>query len=217
MSISIFPHMIRRETALEPLTIEELNTIKLFQEKALNVANAKRLQNSNPFCSFLINRADKSVESFESNTPEIEKIEVLALRFRFFFAEKEPTHVFKILNLLTRKAKDDWAKNYIAYLRSWHKDFLSRTNTSQAFGQPTKNEEIINLWFNAEFFHQDPDKKRQLDELNSSISKEASLFQLNTGLRLCISNIENIYTVIHKITETHQFICTPNHHFQRKA
>ncbi len=217
MSISILQHMVRRESVLLPLTDEELEAIQLFQMKALNVASAKKLQNSIPFCSVSFSSGDGSVASFNSNTPEMEEIEVLALRFRFFFADKEPTHVFKILNLLSKKATDKWAKNYISYLRSWHKDFLSLTHVSKQFGYPVKNEEIINLWFNAEFFHQDKNKRNQLNQINSLISKEASLFQLNTGLRLCISNIENIYRVIHKVTVNHQIICTPNHHFERNV
>lgn len=214
MSITVFPYLVSRQSALLPLSEEELEAIKLFKEKALKLGSARDNQGQPPMAKFTIDRTNNSVISFESNVPEIEKIESISIRFRFFFADKEPTHIFKILNLLAKKSTDQWAKNYIARIRAWHKAFLEQTDTSEKLGYPVKNEEIINLWFNSEIFHQDKEKKRKLEEINKNISHEASLFQLNTALRMCTSNIESIYRIIYKTDNEHHFIYTPNHHFE---
>ncbi len=214
MSIIVSPYLVSRQSALLPLTEEEVDVILLFKEKALKLGSTRNNQRQFPIAKFTIDKLNGSVIAFESNVPKIETIENISLKFRFFFAEKEPTHVYKILNLLSRKATDQWAKNYIARLRVWHKAFLEGTETSEKFGYPVKNEEIINLWFNSEIFHQDKEKRKKLDEINEKISHEASLFQLNTALRLCTSNIESIYRIVYKTEKEHQFIYTPNHHYE---
>jgi len=214
MSIIIFPYLVSRQSALLPLAEEEFEAILLFKEKALKLGHARNNQNQLPIAKFTIDKSSERVISFESNIPDIEKIENIALKFRFFFADKEPTHIYKILNLLSKKSTDQWAKNYIARVRLLHKTFLERADTSEKFGHPVKNDEIINLWFNSDIFHQDKVKREKLDEINNVLGQEASLFQLNTALRMCTNNIESIYRMIHKTDKDHQFIYTPSHHFE---
>lgn len=216
MCITIFPYLVSHESALTPLTDDELMAFNLFREKAERLYGA--LKGSQfPVAKYTIEKNSKKVVGFESNNPEFNEIELLAVKFRFFYAEKEPTHVFKVLNILSRHATDPWAKNYISTIRLWHKEFLDKSDTSKIFGHPVSNENIINLWFNSEIFHQDQEKIAQLSRINANIGKEASIHQLNTSLRLCTTNVYDIYRMIYKTTKEHQFIYTPSHHFDRST
>jgi len=212
MSITIHPHLVRRQTAVSSLTVDEARSIDLFNEKARMLKEGKREQCHIPLAKFTMD-AQGACLRFEGNTPARSSVEVLATRYRFFFADKEPTHAFKIFNLLYKKAEDPWARNYIAFLRAQLNSFLNDCSISSKIGFPIKNKEIIDLWFNAEIFHIDQPKRERLAEINRHVSDEASLFQLNTALRLCTSNIEALFHITHQTNPVHLFIYTPNHHF----
>jgi len=216
MSITIFPYLVSHKSALTPLTDDELRAFDLFREKAERLRLALKGAKI-PIAKYTIETSSNKVVEFASNNPKFDEIELLAVKFRFFFAEKEPTHVFKVLNILSRRATDSWAKNYISTIRQWHKDFLNQSDTSNMFGHPVSNEKIINLWFNSEIFHQDEEKIAQLSSVNAKIGKEASIHQLNIALGLCATNVDAIYRVIHKTTKEHQFLYTPSHHFERST
>ena len=216
MCITIFPYLVSHKSTLKELTVDELRAFALFREKAerlhLTLKDTKL-----PIATYTIDRSSNKVVKFSSNNPAFDEIELLSVKFRFFFAEKEPTHVFKVINILSKCATDPWAKNYISIIRLWHKKFLEKSDTSSIFGHRISNERIINLWFNSEIFHQDEEKITQLSCINENIGKEASIHQLNTALRLCATNVDAIYRIIHKTTKEHQFIYTPSHHFERST
>ncbi|MEW6444484.1 MAG: hypothetical protein AB1479_00380 [Pseudomonadota bacterium] len=216
MCITIFPHLVSHKSAIEQLTDDELRTFKLFREKTERLYRAMK-GTKIPIAKYTIERSSKKVVAFESRNPRFDEIELLAIKFRFFFAEKEPTYVFKVLNILSRCATDPWAKNYISRIRLWHREFLDQTDTSGKFGHPVSNEKIINLWFNSEIFHQDEEKSTQLNYVNEKIGVEASIYQLNIALRLCTTNVIAIYNTIHKTSKEHPFIYTPSHHFERRT
>ncbi len=216
MCITIFPYLVSHKSALTPLTDDELRAFSLFREKAERLRLALK-GTKPPIAKYTIDKSSNKVVGFASNNPEFDEIELLAVKFRFFFAEKEPTHVFRVLNILSKCATDPWAKNYISRIRLWHKEFLDMSDTSNVFNHPVSNEKIINLWFNSEIFHQDEEKIAQLSYVNKKIGKEASIHQLNTALRLCTTNVDAIYRTIHKTTKEHQFIYTPSHHFERST
>lgn len=213
MEITIFPHMTNRESELENLKDEELRDILLFKERAINLANAQHRYNKLPASTISFDTTGNPI-NFEANMPDEDEIINIAVKYRFFYGNKEPTKFEKIANLIRRKAKDEWAINYIDHIKMWHKQAMKNFDTSNALGHPISNKEILNLWFNSKFFHSDFQKQEKLENINHIIGQKASLFQLYGAITKCACHIKSFYSVIHKIDSNSNMIYTPNHHFR---
>lgn len=213
MSLTIFPHMVSRKSKLQPLTEQELKNIALFKERIEKMAAAQKKYQNIPISKTSVD-VNGVVVGFEANTPDVDDIVTLAIKFRFFYADKEPTQFEKVVNLIRRKAADEWARNYIDYIKLWYKDSMKACDTSKKLGHPVTNREIINLWFNSEFFHSEVAKREKLEDVNQNIGECGSLYQLYTAIVRCASHINSFYSVIHKLETGHEYIYTPNHHFR---
>ena len=205
--------MISRVTEIESLSIDEMNQVTLYKERAIDLSLAQQKYQTTPVSSFSRDN-NNSVVSFQSNTPEIDHILILATKFRFFYADKEPTQFEKFSNLLRNKAKDEWARNYIDLVKIWYKESMNSTDTTENLGHPIKNREIINLWFNSKFFHSDSSKRKKLDDIHQTVGKGASLFQLYLSIVRCSTHIQYLYAVVHQLSAENMVLCTPNHHFR---
>ncbi len=211
--LTIFPYMISHVTDIEPLSSEQAQQLLLFKERAEDLAEAQRKYQNVPMSSYSRDPADR-VSTFQANTPDIDHIATMAMKFRFFYADKEPTQFEKVSGLLRRKAKDEWAINYIDRIALWYKHAMRSTDTTGALGSPTTNREILNLWFNSKFFHSDAQKREKLENIHQVVGKEASLFQLYIAIVQCANHIKSLYVVAHKTTDKNLIICTPSHHFR---
>lgn len=212
--MTIFPHMISHVTEIEPLSSEEIQQLALFKERAEDLAAAQRKYQNIPVSSYSTEPAGR-VSTFRANTPDIDNIANMAMKFRFFYSEKEPTHFERVAGLLRRKAKDEWAINYIDRTMLWYKHSMKSTDTTGDLGNPITNKEILNLWFNSKFFHSDAKKREKLEGIHQVVGKEASLFQLYLAIVKCSTQIRSLYVVMHKTTDENLVICTPSYHFRR--
>ncbi|MFC1589678.1 hypothetical protein ACFL3P_05370 [Pseudomonadota bacterium] len=211
--MNILPHMISHVTEIEPLSDIEIEQINLYKERAVDLSLSQEKYQNIPISSYSTNHGNRT-DSFESNTPEIDHIIILATKFRFFYAEKERTQFEKVANLLRNKAKDEWARNYIDHIKLWYKDAMKSTDATGNLGHPVTNREILNLWFNSKFFHSDSDKRNKLDDIHQSVGEGASLFQLYLAIVKCSTNIQYLYSVVHQLNNEANILCTPNHHFR---
>ncbi len=212
--LNIPDFLIERETELSSLRDNELSAILEFKKRAEEFEIAMKRYYKGAISSRQItDDIDIKKSTFKANTPDIEHIEYLALKFRFFYAEKEPTRVERIIGILRKNAKDEWAKNYIDRLRALYLNAMNRTRMSSEMGYSVSNREIINLWFNSEFFHSDIDKRERLQLINNAISGKVSLFQLYTAISGVSTQINSLYAVVHQVSNESCLIYTPNHHF----
>jgi len=83
-------------------------------------------------------------------------------------------------------------------------------------GHAVSNRDIINLWFNSDFFHSDVDKRKRLNTLNQSVSEQVSLFQLYLAITCVSQQLKSVYAITQKISLDVNIICTPNHNFEKK-
>lgn len=211
-------YLIRRESEIVPLSEQQLSNIYEFRRRvenyyeALNryqvLAMSKHLRSDN---------VEIRKATFEANTPDIDHIQNLALKFRFFYADREPTKLESIINLLRRQAQDEWARNYLDLLRMQYNGIMNSCDISKNMGLAVSNREIINLWFNSDFFHSDVDKRKKLNDINQSISEEVSLFQLYLAITSVSVQLKLVYAVTHRISLDENIICTPNHHFKQNS
>lgn len=211
-------YLIRRESEIVPLSEQQLSNIYEFRRRVENYYEALNRYQVLAMSKHLISdNVEIRKATFEANTPDIDHIQNLALKFRFFYADREPTKLESIINLLRRQAQDEWARNYLDLLRMQYNGIMNSCNISKNMGLAVSNREIINLWFNSDFFHSDVDKRKKLNDINQSISEEVSLFQLYLAITSVSVQLKLVYAVTHRISLDENIICTPNHHFKQNS
>ncbi|HFG6797422.1 Uncharacterised protein [Acinetobacter baumannii] len=211
-------YLIRRESEIVPLSEQQLSNIYEFRRRVENYYEALNRYQVLAMSKHLISdNVEIRKATFEANTPDIDHIQNLALKFRFFYADKEPTKLESIINLLRKQAQDEWARNYLDLLRMQYNGIMNSCDISKNMGLAVSNREIINLWFNSDFFHSDVDKRKKLNDINQSISEEVSLFQLYLAITSVSVQLKLVYAVTHRISLDENIICTPNHHFKQNS
>ncbi|HFG6934903.1 MULTISPECIES: hypothetical protein [Acinetobacter calcoaceticus/baumannii complex] len=211
-------YLIRRESEIVPLSEQQLSNIYEFRRRVENYYEALNRYQVLAMSKHLISdNVEIRKATFEANTPDIDHIQNLALKFRFFYADREPTKLESIINLLRRQAQDEWARNYLDLLRMQYNGIMNSCDISKNMGLAVSNREIINLWFNSDFFHSDVDKRKKLNDINQSISEEVSLFQLYLAITSVSVQLKLVYAVTHRISLDENIICTPNHHFKQNS
>lgn len=216
MTIVIWPHMTTRQSAVVGMETSEFTDIFLFRQRVEQFARSLARRTSPPIAKKTIDRNTGEVIAFEANTPDVDEVLVLATRFRLFYAQGDSTQFQKILRTVRRRVQDDWADGYLDKLDIRYKEAMKDTHISKDLGHPITNREIIDLWFNSEFFHSDPKKRETLESIHTVIGETPSLFQLYVAIGRCAAHIQALYSVVHRLDASHPFIYTPNHHFGRQ-
>lgn len=213
-NIEICEIYTRRETLLLNLNEQQVANIQEFKRRALDLNEILKKYNRGAISSFLITEdLEKKKASFKASTPDENLIELLSLKFRFFFAENEKTNYTKFINSIIHNTDDKLAKSYLKLLKNQYNSEMTSTCVSEDFGSPTTNRDMLNLWFNSEIFHSDFDKRRKLKDINTAISRNVSIYQLFVAIKSLNSSIRRLYRVLHKFNEEQFIICTPEHDF----
>ena len=124
-------------------------------------------------------KGEKADEGFQTRdeikVPDEETIKSFLLSFRVFYMEGEHTNFYSICNLLYKKILDKKVRNDMVTIRS---NYTKALNTSfigiNFLGKSYSPKDIVDLWFNAEYFHTDTEKVKELDKIVISPCK--SLF-----------------------------------------
>ena len=216
--MEIHEYLIRRESEITPLSEDEYFRICDFRRRVESyLETLKRYQVLAIAQHAISDDIEFKKATFKANTPDIDHIRTLSMKFRFFYLEREPAKFESIISLLRKKAKDEWACSYLDSLRKQYHALMDQNIVSNSMGYPVSNREIINLWFNSDFFHSDFDKREKLININQSISEKASIFQLYTAITCVCTQLRSVYAIVHKISSDTNIICTPNHDFRRKS
>jgi len=135
---------------------KEKYSLEIYRDKVQELINSRFLKQESLF-KFL-----------NGGKPDEEQITFFLSKYRFFYLKKEPTHFYKICNILEKNVRDKKQKESIRSIRKIYKRILEG-GTGFVFSDKLKSkqspEENIDLWFNAFYFHSDKDKKEQLEKL----------------------------------------------------
>lgn len=116
---------------------------------------------------------------FEATLPPEEQIAEYLMAFRFFYLQDEPTNFYKVLRIMGKHAQQPEVQLALKHLRmKWHNAlFQSAINLSLNDSQITATR-VLDLWFNAHYFHSDSIKTKALNELNEVFSEKFSKYML---------------------------------------
>ena len=125
--------------------------------------------------------AGKGIE-FHANLPDEIEVEQLFTRFRPFFLKKEPSYFYSVCKIVSEQ--NDISKGEVEKARTLYKNAMNSTgpieiNFIGSGLKRLKSEEIINLWYNAHYFHSDKDKEEKLQNFNTVLSED---FTKNTAV-----------------------------------
>jgi len=141
--------------------------------------------------------------SITADLPSEALLKELYMAFRFFYLHKEPSNFNRISKIIKRAANNEFVNRFVNHLKDQWSGALFRNNV---FGIGIDNQEInakrlLDLWFNAHYFHSDERKEGELEFINSILTTDFSIFMLansvfeasNAVIRLyeSIANLEN--------------------------
>ncbi len=121
-----------------------------------------------------VDRSDTKGPIISGSLPDKYVLEALYRRFRFFILEKEKANYRRLIKVLGSAVTDETAR---LFYKQERKEFLKTDIVDFAFisHEPRySGDEILNLWFNAVYFHDEEEKIEKLVELENLISKNGA-------------------------------------------
>lgn len=154
------------------LTSDEYRCIKLFQIRVCELQKTTIIS-SNVNIESKIDLTVGEPFLISANIPPEKELKELFLAFRFFYLNDEPSNFFKIANILSKMAKNKTITEMIRnYKKRWENSLFRGTISYDK--QRLTSQKILDLWFNAHYFHQLQDREQELEKLNSYFSIEGS-------------------------------------------
>ena len=143
-------------------------------------------------------KVDKGFQTrFEIKVPDEETIKSFLLSFRVFYMEGEHTNFYSISNLLYKKIFDKKVRNDLVTIRS---NYTKALNTSfigiNFLGKSYSPKDIVDLWFNAEYFHTDIEKVKDLDKIVISPGKSLFFYLLIDAVITLTNQISMLKEII---------------------
>ena len=162
------------------LAEEEWKTLQAFCEKARRLGHTKLVSSGESYIHGRFHYdVDKGTE-FSATLPPEEQVAEFLMAFRFFYLQNEPTHFLKVLALLGRHAKDnEEAKIGLkSYRQQWEGALFQESVQITCDHKKITAMRVIDLWFNAHYFHTDSMKSAELEELKKFVSEPFAKFML---------------------------------------
>jgi len=143
-------------------------------------------------------KVDKGFQTrCEIKVPDEETIKSFLLSFRVFYMEGEHTNFYSICNLLYKKILDKKVRNDMVTIRS---NYTKALNTSfigiNFLGKSYSPKDIVDLWFNAEYFHTDIEKVKELDKIVISPGKSLFFYLLIDAVITLTNQISMLKEII---------------------
>lgn len=163
--------MARRYISSQGFTHRE--SLELFVHRAEELLNSRLILNGiGTSLSFNFDRT-KGL-SLSSEQPDEELLRSFLLTFRRFISEKEAVFLFRIFNLCQQCLSSDKLKEHLIEARQhWSRELRGGKTGNVRFnlsGQNVNPEYITDLWINGFYFHDSPQKLRELEQLLSNHS-----------------------------------------------
>ena len=116
---------------------------------------------------------------FEATLPPEEQVAEYLMAFRFFYLQDEPTYFYKILRIMGKHAQQPEVQQALKHLRmKWHNALFQSAVNLSLNDNPITASRVLDLWFNAHYFHSDAIKTQALKELNEVFSEKFSKYML---------------------------------------
>ncbi len=178
---------------------EEKRSILAYKERAAQLLGTRIMKESGAIHLRLSYELGKPLIARVQLPPE-EELRSFYMAFRFFYLQKEPSNFLRVANILDFRASSDMVSQYVKALKDQWNGALARKGWSLSVnGEELTTSLLINLWFNAHYFHSDDDKGRRLQELSGILSTEFNRYLLADAVFDASKAVTRLYDSIKTI------------------
>lgn len=139
---------------------------------------------------------------FASTTPDDKSLRSFLVVFRHFISKDEPVYLFKIYNVCLERLSSDEIKGYLVNARTrWQSELKAGGFALNYNGHEYSPEEILDLWINGYFFHNDHEKfslLRNLQPLESALFRHKFVGHLLEGTRNVLYVAQTVKAALHE-------------------
>jgi len=163
----------------ERINDEDWKLLQSFCERAQRLASTKILTEGKSaiHCEWKWEK-DRGLR-YEVSLPPEEQIAEFLMAFRFFYLQKERTFFPKILNLIGKYSKQEDVLQALKITRErWNNFLLRKTMLIEIDGKQLDSSMLLDLWFNAYYFHSDEKKLPELNKLKNVITEDVAKYLL---------------------------------------
>lgn len=163
----------------DSLTAQELSSIRLFLKKAKELHSTHLVSGGQSGVSLNVASKSGAPPRFQVVLPSEEYLRSFYMAFRFFYLDKEKSNFLKIANTIKRRTDNELLRQYIDRLRDmWSGALAAKTVRIELNGTQITPSLLMDLWFNAHYFHFDEEKEQKLSNLNRTLSMDVCRFML---------------------------------------
>jgi hypothetical protein len=154
-------------------SIELRTRLDSFRRRATDLGNFIRSQKWGTH-TIHVDRSDENRPKVDGTLPSELVLEALYRRFRFFILNDENANYLRFVRLLSASSDDELLHSF---LRVERKDFFQSGSLDFAFitsSTKYRPDEVIDIWFNAYYFHDERVEREKLATLESIVSAEGA-------------------------------------------
>ena len=181
----------------------EWNVLRMFCEKVRRLMGTRIGSGQCDIKGNINYERDKGL-TFKAQLPPEEQIAEFLMAFRFFYLEKEPTHFPKVLGVIGRHTDDQEARTALKLFgQQWRDCLFGKAMGIEYNDKPITSALLLDLWFNAHYFHQDEDKERELRKLIEGFSEPFAKYMLLDSAMEATKVVYKVYDGLKEIVESH--------------
>jgi hypothetical protein len=143
--------------------------------------------------------ADQLIKSKISLLKE-DFLKSLLMSFRPFYAKDEASNFKRVLNILKKHSDDAVVKAELElYRKEWDNALLGGAIRIEDDNGPLTAARLMDLWFNAHYFHSDKNKTIELNQLKSCLPPDSVKYLLVNSVYNSVMIIQKLYRVLYQL------------------
>ena len=157
----------------------DFEILSLFHQRVVNLASTKLVKGAESNIRASINIQAGSGLQLTTALPPEEQVAQFLMAFRFFYLKKEKTHFPKILTTVAKYSGPDFRDVSAIIKKQWDQ---SCSVNMRLNGETITSSKLIDLWFNAHYFHGETRKQKELERLNTLLTNDFCKFMFLDSL-----------------------------------
>ncbi len=164
------------------VTDDEHRRIEVFKKRAAQLAQVPLIKEGRAQISAKIRGEEGKGVNIAVTLPPETDLRALYMAFRFFYLQREPAYFLRIVKILRQHTNDHNTIAYLDYLKKQWIGSLRKQIEIVAGGRSLTPSLLIDLWFNAYFFHSDEKKESELNKMLEITGRDFGLFLLTDAV-----------------------------------
>ena len=158
------------------MSASDLKVLRDFHDRVLILSKTKLVKGSDSGIKANLKINAETGFSVNVALPPEEQLAEFLMAFRFFYLKKESTFFPRIVNLVGKYSDESYRQVANLIKQQWSDSLFKKAMGVKLNGKNISSDYLIDLWFNAHYFHNDEKKKAELEELNSLLQNDFCKF-----------------------------------------